>query len=91
LNASASWQVNKKVHLSIFQRIAGKRYEPIFDSAPVKLDPYATTDLFGEYQLGKQIRIYGALKNMWNEQYQEVLGFATRGRNYLVGLRLKLN
>jgi vitamin B12 transporter len=57
----------------------------------VKLDPYATTDLFGEYQLGKNIRIYGALKNMWNEQYQEVLGFATRGRNYLVGLRLKLN
>jgi vitamin B12 transporter len=91
LNASASWQVNKKIHLSIFQRIAGKRYEPIFDSAPVKLDPYATTDLFGEYQLGKNIRLYGALKNMWNEQYQEVLGFATRGRNYLVGVRLKLN
>ena len=91
LNASTSWQVNKKIHLSIFQRIAGKRYEPIFDSAPVKLDPYATTDLFGEYQLNKRIRIYGALKNMWNEQYQEVLGFATRGRNYLVGLRLKLN
>jgi vitamin B12 transporter len=91
LNASASWQVNKKIHLSIFQRIAGKRYEPIFDSAPVKLDPYATTDLFGEYQIGKRIRIYGAVKNMWNEQYQEVLGFATRGRNYLLGIRLKLN
>lgn len=91
LNASASWQVNKKIHLSIFQRIAGKRYEPIFDAAPVKLDPYATTDLFGEYQIGKRIRLYGAVKNMWNEQYQEVLGFATRGRNYLLGVRLKLN
>ena len=91
LNASASWQANKKLHLSIFQRVAGKRYEPIFESAPVELKPYATTDLFGEYQIGKQIRVYGALKNMWNAQYQEVLGFATRGRNYLVGLRLKLN
>ncbi|MEY4629008.1 MAG: hypothetical protein RLZZ595_1334 [Bacteroidota bacterium] len=91
LNASASWQANKKLHLSVFQRIAGKRYEPIFDSAPVELKPYATTDLFGEYQIGKRIRVYSALKNMWNAQYQEVLGFATRGRNYLVGLRLKLN
>ena len=91
LNASASWQVNKKIHLSIFQRIAGKRYEPVFDAAPVKLDPYAITDLFGEYQIGKRVRIYGAIKNMWNEQYQEVLGFATRGRNYLLGIRLKLN
>ena len=91
LNASASWQVNKKLHLSIFQRVAGKRYEPIFDSAPVELKPYATTDLFGEYQIGKRIRVYGALKNMWNAQYQEVLGFATRGRNYLLGMRLKLN
>lgn len=91
LNASASWQVNKKLHLSIFQRVAGKRYEPIFDSAPVELKPYATTDLFGEYQIGKRIRVYGALKNMWNAQYQEVLGFATRGRNHLIGMRLKLN
>jgi vitamin B12 transporter len=91
LNASASCQVNKKIHLSVFQRIAGKRYEPVFDAAPVKLDPYATTDLFGEYQIGKRIRIYGAVKNIWNEQYQEVLGFATRGRNYLMGLRFKLN
>lgn len=90
LNASASWQVNKKLHLSIFQRVAGKRYEPIFDSAPVELKPYATTDLFGEYQIGKRIRVYGALKNMWNAQYQEVLGFATRGRNHLIGMRLKL-
>ena len=91
LNASASWQVNKKLHLSVFQRIAGQRFEPIFERAPVKLDPYATTDLFAEYQIGKRIRIYGAIKNMWNEQYQEVLGFATRGRNYLMGIRLKLN
>ena len=91
LNASASWQVNKKLHLSVFQRIAGQRFEPIFERAPVKLDPYATTDLFAEYQIGKRIRIYGAIKNMWNEQYQEVLGFATRGRNYLMGVRLKLN
>ena len=91
LNASASWQVNKKLHLSVFQRIAGQRFEPIFERAPVKLDPYATTDLFAEYQIGKRIRIYGAIKNMWNEQYQEVLGFATRGRNFLMGVRLKLN
>lgn len=91
LNASASWQANKKLHLSIFQRIAGKRYEPIFDSAPVELKPYATTDLFGEYQFGKRIRVYSALKNIWNAQYQEVLGFSTRGRNYLLGLRLNLN
>jgi len=91
LNASASWQANKKLHLSIFQHIAGKRYEPIFDSAPVELKPYATTDLFGEYQFGKRIRVYSALKNIWNAQYQEVLGFSTRGRNYLLGLRLNLN
>ena len=91
LNANAGWQINKKVHVSIYQRLAGKRYEPVFGSEPKELKPYATTDVFAEYQIGKRMLIYGAMRNAFNANYQEVYGFATRGRNFITGLRFSLN
>jgi len=91
LNANAGWQINKKIHVSLYQRIAGKRYEPIFDSEPKELKPYATTDVFAEYQLNKALLVYGSLRNAFNAQYQEVYGFATRGRNVLFGVRFTLD
>jgi outer membrane receptor protein involved in Fe transport len=38
--------------------------------------------------LGKKIRLYAGCKNIFNQQYQEVMGYTARGRNYVVGVRL---
>ena len=40
------------------------------------------------HQLLKNLSIYGAMDNMLNEDYQEVFGFNTKGRNARIGLTL---
>jgi vitamin B12 transporter len=88
LNISAGYQLSNKLYLSIAQRFAGKRFEPIFGGKPKQLDAFNTTDVFAQYQLGKKIRLYAGCKNIFNQQYQEVMGYTARGRNYVFGLRL---
>jgi vitamin B12 transporter len=87
LNFSISYRPHKKLSLSIAQRIAGKRYEPVFSGQPVPLKAYQTTDFGAQLQLGKKLQFFTSLKNIFNQDYQEVLGYTARGRNYTVGLR----
>ncbi len=88
LNMSMGWQAHTKWYISLSQRIAGKRFEPVFGGSPVEMKHYQTSDLHIQFSPSKQMRFYVGLKNMFNAQYQEVLGYTTRGRNYTVGIRL---
>lgn len=87
LNISAGYQLSNKIYLSISQRFAGKRFEPIYGGKPKQLNAFNTTDVFAQYQLGKRIKLYAGCKNIFNQQYQEVMGYTARGRNYVVGVR----
>lgn len=88
LNASAGFQVNSRLYLSISQRFAGKRFEPIYGGKPKELANFNTTDLFGQQAIGKRFKIYAGLKNIFNVQYQEVMGYTARGRNFVLGVRV---
>ena len=88
LNISAGYQLSNKIYLSIAQRFAGKRFEPIYGGKPKQQNAFNTTDVFAQYQLGKRIKLYAGCKNIFNQQYQEVMGYTARGRNYVVGVRL---
>jgi len=88
LNTTAGIQLNKKLYVSLSQKISGKRFEPRYADSPVEMKPYNTTDLFGQYTVSKTIRFYASLKNMFNSKYEDILGYNTRGSNYGVGLRL---
>ena len=89
LNATAGYQVNSRFYLSISQRFAGKRFEPIYGGKPKEQAKFNTTDLFGQHTMGKHFNIYAGLKNIFNVQYQEVMGYTARGRNFIVGVRVK--
>jgi vitamin B12 transporter len=88
INGSMGLQVNKNIYVSLAQRIAGKRFEPQFQAPSIALKAFQTTDFFFQYILGKKASIYFSLKNILNARYQEVFGFNTRGRNYVIGLRI---
>lgn len=88
LNGTMGLQATKKIYLALAQRFAGKRYEGMFETAPVELKPYQVTDLFIQYTISRSVKIYTSLKNIFNSDYQEILGYAARGRNYLVGIRI---
>ena len=87
LNISAGYQLSNKIYLSISQRFAGKRFEPIYGGKPKQQNAFNTTDVFAQYQLGKRIKLYAGCKNIFNQQYQEVMGYTARGRNYVFGVR----
>ena len=87
LNFSLAYQAGKKLTISLTQRIAGKRYEPLFGGAPLLLKAYQTTDLFAQLKLGKKLKLFTNIRNVFNEDYQEVLGYGARGRNFTAGIR----
>jgi vitamin B12 transporter len=55
----------------------------------VILENYTVLDFMTNYKLlGDTVTIFGAVTNILNEDYNDIFGYSTRGRNYKVGLRL---
>jgi vitamin B12 transporter len=90
LNIHLSYQLNEKLQLAVFHKMVDKRFEPQFMSAPIEMPGFQLTDFHLQYSINKQITIQAGLKNIFNKQYQEVYGYAARGRNYVVGVRVGL-
>ena len=88
LNIQLNYQATPKLLLSASQRFAGERFEPVFGAEPFRLTPYSLTDLGIQYKLNKKIRLYINIKNLFDIDYQEVRGYATRGLNYVAGISL---
>ncbi len=90
LNISAGYQISEKFQIAIFHKLLDKRFEPQYMSAPIEMPGFQLTDIHLQYVLRKNITLNAGLKNIFNKQYQEVYGYATRGRNYIISFRLKL-
>ncbi|WP_299665365.1 TonB-dependent siderophore receptor [uncultured Polaribacter sp.] len=56
----------------------------------VILESYQVLDFMTNYKLlGDTVTVFAAVTNILNEDYDDIFGYATRGRNYKVGLRLQ--
>jgi vitamin B12 transporter len=61
------------------------------DFGNVDLASYSLVDFFINHNvLGDKVTFFGSVTNILNEDFQEIAGFTTRGRNYNLGLRIKL-
>ena len=54
----------------------------------VKLDDYALVNIAGEYQLSNWLILEGRIENLFDENYQDIFGYETRGINAHVGIKL---
>ena len=60
------------------------------DFGGISLPSYKLLDIFFNRQfINDRLTIFGSITNIFNENYQEIAGFSTRGRNYKVGLNIK--
>lgn len=58
--------------------------------ANVVLPSYNLLDINANYKLlDGTVTFFGTLSNIFNEDYEETLGYSTRGRNFKLGLRLQ--
>lgn len=53
-----------------------------------ELDGWARVDLTGTYALSDTIELFGRIENLFDESYQQVLGYGTPGLSGSLGLRL---
>lgn len=59
------------------------------DYTPTKiLDAYTLVRAAGRYQLTQSVDVFARVENALDEEYQDVIGFATPGRAAYVGVRL---
>ena len=58
--------------------------------APIEVEAYTVFDIYGEYRFSQKIRAFADLRNIFNAEYTDVMGFTTRPFSFLVGVNLVL-
>ncbi|CAM1366342.1 TonB-dependent receptor plug domain-containing protein [Tenacibaculum xiamenense] len=59
-----------------------------YPSVNVPLEAYSLLNFSANHELNKNVKLFLAVTNIFNDDYQEVFGFTTLGRNYNLGVRL---
>jgi len=80
-----------KLTNSTFTSLSYRYVDATTDFGNVSLDAYNLVDFFINHSLlNGKVTFYGSIINIFNENFQEIAGFTTRGRNYSLGLNIKL-
>jgi len=92
VNASVNYTVNSKTFLSLNYQFVDERVDTdftIFENKSLK--SFSLIDvLFSRDLIENRLKLSASVNNVFNEDYAEVIGFTTKGRNYKLGLRLKI-
>jgi len=90
VNANVGYQLDDKTYTSLSYQYNTDRFETDFSTfTPVTLDSYGVLDFYISHQLMKRLKVYAAINNITNEDYQEIFGFNTKGRNVRAGFSLE--
>ena len=83
---NVAYKLNMKTQLSLNSKFV----DTTSDFGDIALPSYRLVDLFLNHRLiENRLTVFGSVTNLINEDYQEIAGFSTRGRNYKLGLKLK--
>ena len=67
----------------------GDRQDEDFSSfTGVTLDGYTLVNLYASYDVYKNVTVFGRVENLFDEQYEEVLGYGTAGRAGYGGVKV---
>ncbi len=91
-NVSVWYQFCESTNTSLSYAYTGERFDTDFSTfTDVALDPFSILNLSVQHELIKnKLNVFVNADNLLNEDYRELLGFTTRGRNFRVGLSLNL-
>jgi vitamin B12 transporter len=85
------WWAAGRVSTGLVVTYGGDRDDvrPVFPFDRLVNEAYTVGKLSAEWDLGA-FRPYVAVENVWDEEYEEVAGFASPGRRALIGVRYSL-
>jgi vitamin B12 transporter len=88
-------KANLTFNLSLFKRAntnlciiyVGKRLDLFPYPSITEADAYILFNLAASYQLSKHIEVFGRIDNLFDREYEAVLGYGTPGRSAYVGIK----
>lgn len=91
-NASLGYSFSNTAFASLNYQYVGSRTDLDFLTFEnVELDSFSLIDLYFSHKLKKdKIKLFATVTNIFNEDYFEILGYTTKGRNVSLGLNLNL-
>lgn len=79
LDPTATWSIEPSLTL-VSGRFSGTRETS-------RLAPYAKLDVYTDYKVSDNLRVYARAENLTNSRYQEVRDYGTAGRSVYAGLK----
>ena len=95
-NASLEYQPSSRTLFNVSYQYFDTRNDAFYDAntfsvLPIKLGSYQLVNLLVKHELIKnRLTVFGAATNILNEEFVENVGYATRGRNFKIGLNIVL-
>lgn len=86
LNASVNYQ-NKKFNVSTTLRSVAETIEPVYNGKPTTLKGFTVLNVYTDYTIGTQLRLFIDLRNIFNKEYFEISGYNSRKFNFTTGLK----
>jgi len=93
--ADFAFAVSKKMDLNLIYKFVGERIDLYYDNKTFKpieltLDPYHIVDTYIQYKPQPKLTLFADVKNVFNENYVDAIGYTTKGINFNVGVKIEL-
>jgi vitamin B12 transporter len=89
LTASAAW---RRFNLTFAGYFTGPRTDSDFLGLGLTRNPgYARFDISSGYTVGRSVTVYARATNLFDKQYQDVLGYPALGRDVRVGVKYQFS
>ena len=87
-NVQLAWHsADTRLRLSGFYRVAQNSKDAV-GGQPIALEDTATADVTASFALRPSIELYGRIENLFDADFEEVLGYYSAGRAAYVGVRV---
>ena len=93
-NLSLDYEFSEKATFNLAYQYVDKRKDAFFDggtyeTTPVILDSYQLVNAIGNFKIIKnRLNVFASVNNIFNEDFEETVGYNTKGRNIKIGLNL---
>jgi vitamin B12 transporter len=92
-SVSAAWQVTRAASLVARYSYTGERLDVTYDddglfvSSAGEVDAFETVDLTGRYDVAEGVEVFAAVRNLFDESYEQPAAFAGAPRTVSIGVR----
>ena len=84
-------RVRPGIDLNLSVRFSGDRRDNDFSTwpaTPVTLDGYGIVDVAANWKITSRVQLFGRIDNLFDKEYEEILGYGTVGRAGYFGLKV---